>query len=299
MDIYQLRYFLAVVETSNFSRAAERAFVSQPTLSTGIKKLETELGTPLFNRDSRNISLTEAGRRFLPHARTIIYECNAAKTDITRKDPVRRLQLGLLRTAPTKRIAALLSDFGKAQPDIQISIKDGAPTQLHRWLDEERIDLAISIPPEEGSNSRFQRLYSWKYMLAVPASHSFASRNSIPLQELDGLDFLHRTHCEAETELTRAFASAGIRPQIVFRTDQDEKALAYVGAGLGLCMMPDVLSAPGVSLVPVEGINVDRMIGLVWPKEKETDLIHSFQMFATSHDWHPEKDAAKNLDWAR
>ena len=299
MDIYQIRYFLAVVETNNFSRAAERAFVSQPTLSTGIKKLETELGTPLFNRDARNISLTEAGRRFLPHARTIIYECNAAKSDITRKNPVRRLQLGLLRSAPTGRIAALLNDFGKAHPDIQISIKDGTPAQLHRWLDEGRIDLALSVEPEEGGNICFTRLYSWKYMLAVPGNHSFASRNAVPLKELDGLDFLHRSHCEAETELTRAFASAGIRPRIVFRTDQDEKALSYVGAGLGVCMMPDILSAPGVALIPVEGITIDRMIGLVWPKEKETDLIHSFQMFATSHDWHTERTAAKNLDWAR
>ena len=299
MDIYQLRYFLAIVETNNFSRAAERAFVSQPTLSAGIKKLETELGTPLFNRDARKISLTEAGRRFLPHARTIIYECNAAKTDIIRKNPVRRLQLGLLRSAPAGRIAALLNDFGKAHPDIQISIKDGTPAQLQRWLNEGRSDLALSIPPEDVSNVQFTRLYSWKYMLAVPTTHSFANRNAIPLKELGGLDFLHRSHCEAETEVTRSFSSAGVNPHIVFRTDQDEKALAYVGAGLGLCMMPDILSAPGVTLVPVEGINIDRVIGLVWPRESENDLVHSFHMFATSHDWHPERTAAKNLDWAR
>lgn len=299
MDIYQLRYFLAVVETSNFSRAAERAFVSQPTLSTGIKKLETELGAPLFNRDARKISLTEAGRRFLPHARTIIYECNAAKTDITRKNPVQRLQLGLLRSAPSSRIAALLNDFGKAHPDIQISIKDGTPAQLQRWLDEGRVDLAISLPPEDISNTQFTRLYTWKFMLAVPSSHSFANRNVIPLKELDGLDFLHRSHCEGETEVTRSFSSAGVNPHIVFRTDQDEKALAYVGAGLGLCMMPDILTGPGVTLVPVEGINIDRVIGLIWLRESEKDLIHSFHMFATSHDWHPDKSAAKNLDWAR
>ena len=170
MDIYQLRYFLAVVETSNFSRAAERAFVSQPTLSAGIKKLETELGTLLFNRDARKISLTEAGLRFLPHARTIIYECNAAKSEVTRKAPVQRLPLGILRSVPTERLAALLRDFGKAHPGIQISLKDGSVAQLQSWLGERRIDLAFSVMPEPESDLRFERLYSWKYVLAVPRS---------------------------------------------------------------------------------------------------------------------------------
>ncbi|MZR31157.1 LysR family transcriptional regulator [Sneathiella litorea] len=299
MDIYQLRYFLAIVETNNFSRAAERAFVSQPTLSTGIKKLETELGTPLFNRDARKISLTEAGRRFLPHARTIIYECNAAKSDVTRKSPVKRLQLGLLRSAPTLRVAALLNDFGKAHADIQISIKEGTASQLQGWLNEGRIDLALSIPPEETSDIQFIRLYTWKYTLAVPTNHSFANRNAIPLKELDGLYFVHRSHCEAATDLTRAFASAGVNPHIVFRTDQDEKALAFISTGLGICMVPDILTSPGITKVSVEGINIDRSIGLSWPKNKETDLIRSFQMFATSHDWQPDRLIGKNLDWAR
>ncbi|MAL79821.1 MAG: LysR family transcriptional regulator [Sneathiella sp.] len=299
MDIYQLRYFLAIVETGNFSRAAERSFVSQPTLSTGIKKLEAELGTTLFSREARKISLTEAGRRLLPHARTIIYECNAAKSEVSRRSPLRRLQLGLLRTAPTQRISALVNDFAKAHGDIQISIKEGAAAQLQRWLDEGRVNVALSIRPETESGLSFARLYRWKYMLAIPTSHSFASRSLIPLAELDRLDFLHRTHCEAESELTRAFANAGVSPNIVFRTDQDDKALALVSAGLGLCMMPDILSAPGIALLPVDGINIGRSIGLLWRKTEENDLIRSFQMFATSHGWYPERSGNKNLAWAR
>lgn len=299
MDIYQLRYFLAVVETSNFSRAAERAFVTQPTLSTGIKKLEKELGAPLFSRDARKISLTDAGRRFLPRARTIIYECNAAKSEIIRKNPVQRLQIGLLRSLPTTTLAALFNDFGKAYPDIQISLKDGNVAQLQSWLGERRIDLAFSIMPEPESDLRFERLYSWKYGLAVPLKHPFANRNSVPLKQLDRLDFVHRTHCESETELTRTFSNAGVNPHIIFRTDQDEKALAFVGAGLGLCMIPDNLWAADVAHIPVEGVNIGRTIGLIWPADQENELIRSFQLFAASHDWHPRRAAGKNLDWAR
>lgn len=299
MDIYQLRYFLAIVETNNFSRAAERAFVSQPTLSAGIKKLETELGALLFSRENRKVTLTEAGRRFLPHARTIIYECNAAKSDIIGKSPARRLQLGILRSAPTNQIAELLSDFNKAHPDVQVTLKDGTPGQLQQWLDEGRIHITLSTSPEMVNNLKFTRLYSCKYLLAVSTSHSFANRNSVPLKELDRLDFIHRTHCEAETDITRTFSSAGVNPHIIFRTDQNEKALAMVSAGLGFCMMPDILTAPGVSHLSVEGVDIGRTIGLTWLKDKENDLIRSFQMFASSHRWHPERGAGKNLDWGR
>ncbi|WP_373086763.1 LysR family transcriptional regulator [Sneathiella sp.] len=299
MDIYQLRYFLAIVETNNFSRAAERAFVSQPTLSAGIKKLETELGASLFNRGSRKISLTEAGIRFLPHARTVIYECNAAKQEISRKTPVKRLQLGILRSLPTDRLAVLMSDFNKAHPDIQISLKDGTPTQLQNWLAEQRIDVALSVTPDAESDFSFEPLYSWKYCLCVPRSHPFAGRGSVPLKQLDRLDFVHRTHCETGSEIARAFANSGVNPHIVFRTDQDDKALAFVGAGLGLCMMPDVLGADTIAQVAVEGINIGRTIGLSWAKPVDNEIIQSFRLFAASHDWHPRRPGNKNLDWAR
>ena len=99
--------------------------------------------------------------------------------------------------------------------------------------------------------------------------------------------------------MTRAFASAGVNPHIIFRTDQDDKALAFVGAGLGLCMMPDNLSASDVAQVPVEGINIGRTIGLIWPGDQDNELIQSFRLFAASHDWHPHRSPSKNLDWAR
>src|SRR5690606_13723077 len=104
----------------------------------------------------------------LPRARMILHECNAAKSEVSHRGPVRRLQLGLLRTAPTVRLAALIGDFVKAHgDDLQISIKDGSPAQLLRWLDEGRVDIALSVRPEPQSGLFFTPLYKWKYMLAV------------------------------------------------------------------------------------------------------------------------------------
>ncbi|MBL4905995.1 MAG: LysR family transcriptional regulator [Sneathiella sp.] len=299
MDIYQLRYFLAVVETRNFSRAAERVFVSQPTLSAGIKKLETDLGVVLINRGTRNITLTDAGLRFLPRARTVIYECNAAKQEASVKTSSHRLKIGIHRIIPIPHLAALLADFKTAHPDVQIALKEGSVEQLQSWLADGRIDLAISVPPIESEKIQFERLLKTKWVLAVSKSHSFAGRSSIPLKQLDRLDFIHRSHCITETETTRTFAKESVNPHIVFRTDEDAKALDLVSAGIGFCMLPDILSAPGITHIPVDGVSIHRTFGLLWHQDQENKLVDAFRLFATSHKWKPPRSATANLEWAR
>ncbi len=299
MDIYQLRYFLAVVETRNFSRAAERVFVSQPTLSAGIKKLEIDLGVSLINRGSRNITLTDAGVRFLPRARTVIYECNAAKQEANVKTSSKRLRIGFHRIIPVPHLAALLADFKKAHPDVQIALKEGSVERLHSLLDENRIDLAFSIPPVEAGKIQFERILSTKCLLAVPHNHAFSVRASVPIKQLDRLDFVHRSHCLTETEVTRTFSREGVNPHIVFRTDEDAKALSLVSAGIGLCMLPDIITAPGIMRIPVEGVNIVRTLGVLWQQGTEDELVRAFRHFATSHKWKLQRPTPENLAWAR
>ena len=299
MDLYQLRYFLAVVETENFSRAAERAFVSQPTLSTGIKKLEVEFGAPLFNRDKRRITLTAAGSRLLPRARTIIYECNAAKMDASDHSAMQRLQIGIHPLLPIKQLARLLSDYRKSHSEVQIALKEGSAEEIERWLDEGRVDIAIGLPPSVEGKFQFEKLLTTKCVMAMSRNHPLASRTSIPMPILSRRDFIHRSHCVTETEVTRAFSRAGVNPHIVFRTNEDEKAISLVNEGVGICVVPDILTAPGLVLTPIEGINISRTLGLSWSEEKMTDLIRGFQHFAGSHSWKGRIATPQNLEWAR
>ncbi|OUR77471.1 hypothetical protein A9Q83_11005 [Alphaproteobacteria bacterium 46_93_T64] len=298
MDIYQLRYFLAIAETRNFSRAAERVFVSQPTLSAGIKKLETELGAQLFNRSKRNTTLTEVGLRFLPRARTIIYECNAAKQEAHGNKPALRLQLGFHRILPIEQITTLLADYRKSHSAVQIALKEGTSEQLESWLDDKRIDVAISTPPTMPRKSEYERLFTTKCLLAMAASHPFAGRSSVTMQQLERQDFIHRSHCLTETEVTRTFARGGVNPHIVFRTDEDHKAQALVAAGLGFCMIPDILLSPGIKLISVDNVNISRNFGLSWHGDTDNELIRSFRLFASSHKWKPLKSELQNLEWA-
>lgn len=299
MELYQIRYFLAVVDTGSFSRAAERVFVSQPTLSAGVKKLEQELGQQLLNRSTRQIALSDAGTRFLPRARTIIYECNAAQLELSTNASERRLQIGVLRSVPHNRLASLLVDYGARHPDIQVFIKEGSIDQVASWLDEGRIDTAITTVSSGSDGQAHDLLYRWRYLLAVPDGHRFAARASIAINALNRLAFIHRTHSESGGELTRTFANLGVNPRIVYRTDQDDKAMAYVAAGIGLCMVPDYLAQPGVALVPVDKVQISRSIGLIGPQGGYNDIAKAFQLFATSHDWKPREGSARHLEWAR
>jgi DNA-binding transcriptional LysR family regulator len=299
MDLYQLRYFLALVETHNFSRAAERAFVSQPTLSAGIKKLEVELGVTLFHRSKKHISLTEAGNKFLPRARSIIYECNAAKQEAAGTPQSARLQIGFHRILPIEHVSNLLADFQKTYPDAQIALKEGTSEELEGLLNEGRIDIAISTQPNSNTVHQYERLFTSKCLLAVSKSHSFATKNNVDLMQLDRMDFIHRSHCVTETEVTRAFSRAGVRPHIVLRTSEDEKAKSLVSKGLGFCMMLDILQSPEISFLAVNGINISRQFGILIRENSERDLTTAFRLFATSHHWINRTSEAQNLEWAR
>ena len=299
MDIYQLRYFLAVVETRNFSRAAERVFISQPTLSAGIKKLEQELDVILFNRGSRDISLTDAGRRFLPRARTVIYEVNAAKQEASGKIPSLRFQIGIPRALPIAKLSPLLADFRKTHPQAQIAIKEGTPEQLEKWLDEKRVDMIISTAPTATTGHFFEKLFTTKCVLAVPEQHTLSSRNAVPMQQLNRLDFIHRSHCLFETEITRTFAREGVNPHIIFRTDEDEKALSLVAAGTGLCVVPDILNHPGIEFISIDGFNSARTLGISWVDGQKTEITEAFRLFAISHNWQDKRNSGSNLEWAR
>ncbi|SLN40648.1 LysR family transcriptional regulator [Oceanibacterium hippocampi] len=297
MDLYQLRYFLAVVETGSFSKAAERVFVTQPTLSAGIKKLEHALDQVLFLRGRKGIALTDAGRALLPRARTIIAECNAAKADMLPEAPRRRLRLGIGRSLPAERLAPLLRDYREAEPKDELVIRDGSEDDLAGWLAQGRIDAAIGTGP--APDGQGVALFRWRLMLATAADGPYAGRSAITLEDLDHVASIVRSHCDCLGEVTRELIRRGIRPRIVCRTDSDEKALRHVAAGLGVVLVPDLYRHPGVRLVALAEPSFGRTVSLRW-HGRPTPVLESFRLFATSHDWTADGDGASaRLGWAR
>jgi DNA-binding transcriptional LysR family regulator len=287
-ELYQLRYFLAVVETGSFTKAAARACVTQPTLSAGIKKLEGQLDTQLFHRSSRRVFLTEAGTRFVARAKSILFECNQAALELKAVEERAVLRLGVLRTIPCALISRLLRDFRREDAGAVIELFEGTEQEIANRLDEGSIDLAITILRGEAGEGELV-LFREAYKLALAADHPLAGRDVIAAHELAEDNMIVRSRCEVLSETSRHFTDANVRPRLVYRTEQDERALAMVAAGLGATVMPANYRHEGVVMVTFAGFDHARTVALVRSShgmaQENRDLAARFEAFTSSQSW--------------
>ncbi len=286
IENYQLRYFLAVVETGSFTKAAKRVFVTQPTLSAGIKKLEGDLGRKLFDRRSKRVFLTESGTRFVPHAKSILYQLNLAEADIksTGHSPV--LRLGTLMTVSSSVVGNILGSFKREVSGSVIELFEGTEQEIQNRLDEGKIDIALTIVRPTLKQDKTP-LYKEGYSVALADHHPLANKDIIHPAEFAGEPTIVRSRCEILSETSRFFTDHNVRPRLVYNTNQDERALAMVAAGVGFTTMPDHYSKEGVKRVKMIGYEFEREIGLVKTayqlSEERVNLLDQFIEFTKSH----------------
>lgn len=290
MDFYQIRYFLAIAQTGGFTKAAERLFVSQPSLSAGIKKLELELGVTLFERGGRRAVLTAAGKFFLDSATVILneYESTLLKLKGFQTQPT--LRLGTLRTIRISSLAGLIGAFQAQHPHVLIELLDGSLTELRDWLLQGDIDLAVTVLDKGEDAKSSLSLFQQRRALAVSVNHPFAQRGTVRLAEINEQPYIDRMHCELWDETRQLFESKMLQPHVVYRANHEEWVIALIAAGLGIAIMPEWQDIPGVVYIPISDLPLHRAIGLVWRTEKEVSdgearLRHRFRAFAASHDW--------------
>lgn len=275
IDRYHLRYFLSVVETGNFSRAAAACNVSQPTLSVGIAKLETGLGKPLFIRTNRRVELTEAGASLTAHARAIEAGFAAAEREVAGAVAVRTFRLGVLSTTPRYWMEDFLHDQQAFPTGDRIEIVEGKERDLRSRLARGRIDAALLILREADDRGAGQHLFTEGYSLALGAAHPLAGREMICTEDLVNDPMIVRRHCELLSETSRFFTARGIRPFFPARTMSDARALSYVRAGLGVTIMPECFRESGVVRIPLDGFDFTRDIGLVFAPHSDTQALAS------------------------
>lgn len=271
IDRYQLRYFLAVVETGNFSRAAARVNVTQPTLSVGIAKLERSIGAELFFRNSQRVHLTAAGVRFLDHARAIEREFNAIEAGVAGEAPARLIRVGLLNTLPTEFATTMVQANARAADPDQIELVEGSERELITGLQRRRLDLAVTLIRGGASSLPFLSLFEEGYVMAMADSHKLAGAGELSGEMLADEVMMVRRHCEALSDTSRYFTERGVRPRFSHRSTNDDRVLALVRAGLGVTVTPESLRAPGITQVRLSGFTNRREIGLIF-SEHATDL---------------------------
>jgi LysR family hydrogen peroxide-inducible transcriptional activator len=243
MEIHQLRYFCAVAETGSFSRAAEQSHVSQPSLSQQILKLEDELGARLFDRLGRSVRLTELGKTFLPRARAVLRELEAAKGDVVEgKEFVGGpVTVGVIPTVAPYFLPPRLTAFSRKFPQVRLTVVEEITPVLLDRLRAGTIDVAILALPIRGHEFGAVPLLTERLFAALPKKHKLKTRPSVSLKDLRAEPFLllRDGHCFRDTAVA-ACDRARLHPRIVFESGQFSSLLSMVGAGMGISIVPEM-----------------------------------------------------------
>jgi LysR family hydrogen peroxide-inducible transcriptional activator len=272
MELHQLRYFLAVARTKNFSRAAEQCHVAQPSLSQQIMKLEDELGERLFERTKREVSLTPAGDLLRVHAERVLQEVELARDGVREfRGLVRgRVVLGVLPTVAPYFLPRRLRAFSSRFPAVEVVVHEDTTDQLAAAVLAKEVDLALVSLPVERVGLAAEEFFDEKLLVALPARHALAKRPRLTFDDLEREAFIlmKEGHCLSGQALQFCRIN-GFAPQISFRSAQIETVLAFVAKGWGVSVVPEM-----ACIRPMRGVRfrtlagMTRSIGIIYRKAR-------------------------------
>jgi len=242
MEMHEVRYFLAVCDTLNFTRAAERCNVSQPSLTRAIQKLEGELGGLLFRRERAATHLTDLGQLVRPQLEQIARDADSvrstAKSFLRMKDAP--LSLGIMCTIGPLRCVGFLSRFRADHPGIELTLAEDTPARLTELLQEGKIDVAIMAQPEPFPE-RFDvhPLYNENFVVAFPPGHRFETMNAVRIADVGGESYLSRINCEYYDAIGDICVRCNAPLKDAYRSEREDWIQSMVMAGMGICFMPE------------------------------------------------------------
>jgi len=294
MELQQLRLFIAAADTGSFTRGAERAFVSQPALSASISKLEKELGTRLFVRNKRQVVLTPAGRKLLKRAKSIVGECAKAREELRQHDVQRHLRLGVINTLSIVWVARLIEQYRQANPDLQLDVIDASEEDMARLQRDGHVDLALTvlgvvpaatatITPLSGMEMR--ELFREPYVVAMLPECHLSRSPSISIRDLDKEPFIARSHCEHRPVMQGLLKQHGVRLNLAYVTNQDDRALALVKEGVGISILPHHYVPHPLVAVPLQEDSSQRVVGFQWQPGERQQEVDRLVEFATTLPW--------------
>jgi DNA-binding transcriptional LysR family regulator len=274
MELRHLRYFITVAEELNFCRAAERLRIAQPPLSVQIRQLEEELGTSLFYRVKRRLTLSPAGEVLFTQGRRLLQDTEQVVDQVKQaaQGKTGRLSIGFVGTAMYDILPAALKLYRAQFPAVHLTLEDLHTCDQIRALREQKIDIGFLRPPVDDDSLEFENVIQESLMVALPEKHRFNSRHAISLSELRHEPFLI---CPANCEPTlyrlyRAlFHEAGFEPQIVQEATHIQTQIGLVAAGVGICLVPSSvtkLCRDGVIYHPISSPEIKIAKAMVWRK---------------------------------
>ncbi|HYW90589.1 MAG TPA: LysR substrate-binding domain-containing protein [Chloroflexota bacterium] len=246
--MHQLTYFESVSRHLHFTRAAQELNVAQPSVSQQIRKLEHELGAPLFHRMKRHVALTEAGKTFLPHARAVLQRLEEARLEVQELSGLRKgtLAVGAPPSVGTHLLPRALAAFSRKHPGISLSFREAGSRTLVNLLEEGELDLAVVIQPIRHPALETQPLLEEELLLVVPRAHHLATesgRQRVRLNQLKQEPFvlLREGAYDLRDQTLAACRRAGFEPQVALDGGEMDSMLRFVAAGIGLAILPEMV----------------------------------------------------------
>ena len=267
MEMQQIKYFLAVAETLNFTRAAEKCNISQPALTRAIKALEDELGGPLINREQRNTHLSELGRMMTPYFQTIHDQSTSARATASqfRRLGKATLKIGAMCTIGPSIVAGFLAQFAHSVENVEIDVTALGLNLLKQRLVSGELEVALLASPDPmGDDLHAMPLFNENFALAVSTTHRLANADVVRCVELDGEPYVNRANCEYYDLVHETFIANGVRTRKVFSSECDEWVVGMIKAGLGVGYFPEFsVNDPDVILKPLVEPSFSRTVSLV------------------------------------
>ena len=273
MNLRALQYFVKLAELKHFSKAANACFVSQPTLSTQIAKLEDELGVSLVERAPRQVMLTPIGEDIAHRAKHVLRDIEHIKDAARRsRDPeTGTIKLGIFPTLAPYLLPHVIPVICKRYPELRLQLAEEKTEDILNMLDQGRLDAGLLALPIDEHGMEMEILFEEPFVTAMPASHPLTDKKVICLKDLEGeeLLLLEEGHCLRQHALA-VCALAGAHERVDFHATSMETLRQMVAANAGVTLMPvlsvkpPIASTDNIALRPFESPAPSRTIALVW-----------------------------------
>lgn len=290
MELYQIRYFLAVAETLNFTSAAKNCAVSQPALSKAVRKLEESLGSKLFDRSSQQVELTDFGRTMRVHFERI--EDNRRKaidaSRIAAAEPIERLDIGVMCTVGPRSFSRFLETFRQQYPHIEITLHDVPTNRIAETLLSGSLNCIICACVEQ-HDLRFKsvHLFQEDMVIAFAPGHHFAELKQVSLREIAAEPYLDRLHCEFRDDIMNLTRASGLNIMVAVRSEREDWIVDLVQNGLGVSIMPASSAVlNNIEHRPISDLkNMRKLELLMTESASASPALGVFRDTASSFDW--------------
>jgi len=290
MEMHQVRYFLAVARTLNFTRAAEECNVAQPSLTRAIRQLEGELGGDLFRRERPHAQLTELGERMLPLLTQCYDSALSARALATaiKKGEVGSLRLALSSSVDPALVTPHVVELGKLFSGLELKLLRGSSAEVLEYLKSGEVELAIAGPV----NEEWDRLDSWTlftepFYLTVSSAHALAKSPTVDLDDLREERMMVRTYCETTQTLLDLLRGHEFNVGRFHEVGAETDLLSLLEAGFGVAFVPNSAPSPAtLTRLSVAGVELERTIYLYGVAGRQRTAVASSMMkMLRAYDW--------------